>query len=177
MAKKLWLAVLVLCLMGASAAQMRHAERSTQRGGVQLVQIGVRSTNGVHTPLWAVMMGDTTAAEQFARRFKALGPHSLNATVWTHDEDSAGWLRTTFIRPRDIDEAVDLHNDPQAFTLRKTGGVGVLPPQFWGITADLMERIDFIIRYEDDGSAKAYLYPYTSREDAEQLVAVLSENE
>jgi hypothetical protein len=169
-AKRLWPAVLVLCLTAMGAAQTRRVDSDSQP--VRLVQIGVRSTNGVHSPLWAVMMGDTTAAEQYARRFKSLGPYALNATVWTHQETSPDWMRTTFVRPRDIDEAVDLHNDSRAFTFRKSGDV--LPREFKALAPSMMERVDFIIRYEDDGSAKAYLYPYTSRDEADQIVRALS---
>jgi hypothetical protein len=139
----------------------------------QLVQIGVRSyPDGSHLPIWALMLGDTANAEQVASRYRGLGPYSLNATLWTRAEDGPTWVMTTFRRPVTIDEAVDLHNNREAFTSRRQGDRSLLPPAFARLKADLIDNVDFIIQY-DDGSAKAYLYPGTSRSDAEDTTAAV----
>ena len=116
------------------------------------------------------MLGDTSHAEQVARRYGSLGPYGLNATLWTRAEDGSAWMMTTYRRPLNIDEAVDLHNNAEAFTSRQRGDSSLLPAVFAKLDANLTNYVDFIIQY-DDGSTKAYLYPGTSRSDAEQAAA------
>jgi hypothetical protein len=41
------------------------------------------------------------------------------------------------------------------------------------LAAELVGKLDFIIRY-DDGSTKVYLYPGTSKGDAERVVMALT---
>lgn len=141
----------------------------------QLVQIGVRSySDGSHIPIWALMLGDTSHAEQVARRYGSLGPYGLNATLWTRAENGPAWMMTTYRRPLTIDEAVDLHNNAEAFTSRQRGDSSLLPAVFAKLDANLTNSVDFIIQY-DDGSTKAYLYPGTSRSDAEQAAASIGD--
>ena len=162
------------------AAQAPRAAGAPQGEGhvlpqsqAQLVQIGVRSyPDGSQLPIWALMLGDTANAEQVASRCRGLGPYSLNATLWTREEGGPAWVMTTYRRPMTIDEAVDLHNHREAFTSRRQGDRSLLPPAFAKLRADLISNVDFIIQY-DDGSAKAYLYPGTSRNDAEDAAAAV----
>jgi hypothetical protein len=169
---------LLICVSSLCAGQdltPQHFRLFT--ASAQLIQIGVRSSpDGEHVPIWAITMGDTAKAERVAHFYHGLGPYGLNATLWTHAEEGAGWVRTTYRRPRNIDEFIAWHDDARPFTFRAEGDASLLPLPFAGLASDLAGKVDFIIRY-DDGSAKAYLYPGTSTADAKRVVAALSEVE
>jgi hypothetical protein len=140
---------------------------------IELMQIGVRSyPDGSHTPIWAVMLGDTSHAEQVARQYGRFGPYGLDATLWTRGEDAAGWVMTAYRRPRNIDEAMDWYKNAEPFISRQQGDCSLLPTAFGSLGSDNIKNIDFVIQY-NDGSMKAYLYPGTSRKDAEYAVASL----
>ncbi len=167
----------LLCISSLVCGAESDAQRqqvAISQDSVKLVQIGVRHyPDGAHLPIWAVMMGDTTAAEHMARRYSGFGPYSLDATLWTRVEGVSHWARTTYRRPQNPDEAVDWLNDREPFTSRLEGDSGVLPAQFALLADELISKVDFIIRYTD-GSAKAYLVAGTSAEDAEKIVRALS---
>jgi hypothetical protein len=118
------------------------------------------------------MLGDTTRAEQTARRFTGMGPYSLNATLWTRGNDEATWVRTTYRRPGSIDEALDWVENAERFRSQQEGNGSVLPGPFARLSAERLGDLDFIIQY-DDGTAKAYLFPGTSRSAAEKFVALI----
>ncbi len=156
----------------AAAAQVRHAAFSET--SVQLVQIGTRFySDGSRVPIWAVMMGDTAKAERIAHGYRGLGPYGLNATLWTHTDGVSRWARITYRRPRNIEELLAWHEDVALFTLRHEGDDSLLPPRLASLETELIDKLDFIIRY-DDGSTKVYLYPGTSNGDAERVVTALT---
>jgi hypothetical protein len=137
------------------------------------MQIGVRSyPDGSQTPIWAVMLGDTAHAEQVARKYSRFGPYGLNATLWTRADDGSGWVMTAYRRPVNVDEAMDWYENSEPFTSRQQGDSSLLPASFANLGDDMIKNVDFIIRY-DDGSAKAYLYPGTSKIDAEHALILL----
>jgi hypothetical protein len=142
---------------------------------VQLVQTGTRSMHpqGLHIPLWAITAGDTTAAEQIAHQFNSCGPYGLNATLWTRTDHARGWVQTSYRRPKDADEAMALRQNPEPFTSRRHGDASILPSPFAELTPDMRDKIEFIIMY-DDGTAKSYLYPGVSQQDAEEIVAFIN---
>jgi len=141
---------------------------------VQLVQIGNRfSSDGSRVPIWAVMLGNTAQAERIAHAYRGLGPYGLNATLWTRTSSTPRWARTTYLRPRNIDEVIAWHEDARLFTRRQEGDDSLLPSPVAKLEADLIDKFDFIICY-DDGSAKLYLYPGTSAGDAERVVTALT---
>ena len=156
----------------AAAPQARHAALSET--SVQLVQIGTRFySDGPRVPIWAVMLGDTAEAERIAHVYRGLGPYGLNATLWTHTDGVSGWVRTSYRRPRNIGELLAWHDDVGLFTLRQEGDDSLLPAPLASLQAELVGKLDFIIRY-DDGSTKVYLYPGTSKGDAERVVTALT---
>jgi hypothetical protein len=141
---------------------------------VQLVQIGIRFyPDGSRIPIWAVMLGDTARAERKARMYRRLGPYGLNATLWTQSDKAPRWVRTTYRRPQNIDEFMAWYEDAAPFTFRQEGDNSLLPWPFAAFAADLIEKLEFIIRY-DDGTAKAYLYPGTSAGDAEKFFSAVA---
>lgn len=160
-------------MSGAAAVpQVRHA--ALPEVNVQLVQIGTRFySEGSRVPIWAVMLGDTAKAERIAHGYRGLGPYGLNATLWTHTNGVSRWARTTYRRPRNIEELLAWHEDVALFTLRQEGNDSLLPTPFASLEAELVDTLDFIIRY-DDGSTKVYLYPGTSNGDAERVVTALT---
>jgi hypothetical protein len=140
---------------------------------VQVVQIGVRSySDGFRVPIWAVMIGDTGPAERAAHKYNVFGPYSLNATVWVRNGDAPTWVRTTYQRPRTADEVADWLENAEAFSYREEGGTELLPVSFGKLSGELLRTVEFIVQY-DDTSAKAYLFPGTSREEAEAMAAGL----
>jgi hypothetical protein len=163
----------LLCF--AQAARWTNDQIRRPHRDVQLVQTGTRSSQpqGLHIPLWAIMAGDTTAAEQIAHRFNSCGPYGLNATLWTRADDAHGWVQTSYRRPKDADEAMELRHDPEPFTSRGHGDESILPTPFAELTPDMRDKVEFIIRY-DDGTAKSYLYPGVSRQDAENIVTFIN---
>jgi hypothetical protein len=140
---------------------------------VELVQSGVRSqSDGPRIPLWAIMVGDTGNAEQIAHQYRWLGPCGLNATVWTRNEETATWVRTSYRRPQNVDEAIAWRANPDRFTSRKQGNISLLPSPFARLGTGLIEKVEFIITYDDD-SSKAYLFPGTLKGDAQAIVAAI----
>ncbi len=168
---------LLLCISSLLCAAQSEPQRqkiAISEDSVQLVQIGVRCyPDGSQLPIWAVMMGDTGPAERVARGYSGFGPYSLDATLWTRAEDMPHWVRTTYRRPQNPDEAVNWFKDREPFTSRLEGDSGVLPAQFAILADDLIGKVDFIIRY-NDGTAKAYLFAGTSTDDAERIVKALT---
>lgn len=169
--------MLCLCFLfvapGIAGAPKDDWEHSWLEPRVQLVQIGVRSyPDGSRVPIWAVMMGDTARAEGIARRYNRFGPYSLNATIWARSSASPAWVRTTYRRPQSLDEIAAWYDDAEAFSSREEGGAWLLPEPFAKLSTELMQRLDFIIRYDDE-SEKAYLYPGTSKADAEGVAAAI----
>lgn len=160
--------------MPCAAAAPQSGQAALPEVSVQLVQIGTRFySEGSRVPIWAVMMGDTAKAESIAHGYRSLGPYGLNATLWTHTDGVSRWARTSYRRPRNIEELLAWHDDVALFTLRQEGDDSLLPPPLAGLKAELVDKFDFIIRY-DDGSTKAYLYPGTSNGDAERVVTALT---
>jgi len=173
---------LLLCLPSLlCAGQMplaaADARDSAFPASVHLVRIGVRfSSDGLRVPIWAVMLGDTARAERIAHAYRALGPHGLNATLWTRAGDAPHWARTTYRRPKNIDEVIAWRDDVRLFTQRQEGDDSLLPAPVAHLDADLIGKMEFIIRY-DDGSTKVYLFPGTSAGDAERVVTALTARE
>ncbi len=168
-----WLLLLLFVAPNVAGSPANDRDRSWLEPRVQLVQIGTRSyPDGSRVPIWAVMMGDTARAERIARRYNRFGPYSLNATIWARSSASPAWVRTTYRRPQSLDEIAAWYEDAEAFSFREEGGTWLLPEPFARLSSELMRRLDFIIRYDDE-SAKAYLYPGTSRQDAEGIVAAI----
>ncbi len=172
----------VLCVLSSlpCAGQSASAAASTAipflpDAKAQLIQIGTRTyPDGSHTPLWAVMLGNTAQAEQIAQRYSRFGPYGLNATLWTRAEADTptGWVRTAYRRPQNVDEAMDWYENSAPFTSRQQGDCSLLPAAFAGLDTDVIKNLDFVIQY-DDGSIKAYLSAGTSRIDAEYALASL----
>ncbi len=169
--------VFCISLLYAAAArasgQHKHDGDFSREPKVQVVQIGVRSySDGFRVPIWAVMIGDTGPAERAAHLYNVFGPYSQNATVWVRNGDAPTWVRTTYQRPRTADEVADWLENAEAFSYREEGGTELLPVSFRKLSGDLLRTVEFIVRYEDK-SAKAYLFPGTSREEAEEIAGVL----
>jgi hypothetical protein len=119
------------------------------------------------------MVGDTGNAEEIAHQYRWLGPCGLNATLWTRAAETATWIRTSYRRPQNVDEAIAWRGNPESFTTRQQGSVSLLPPPFGRLEADLIEKVEFIITYDDDHSSKAYLVPGTLKADAQAIVAAI----
>jgi hypothetical protein len=166
--------VVLLCLSSLLCVGQQAKPAKAPQSSVRLVQIGMRTySDGSRTPIWAVMLGDTSDAEKTAYRFRRLGPYALNATLWTHGDAPAAWIRTTYNRPQNADEAAALLHDSESFTQRDEGDASLLPLPLIGLGAHLA-KVDYIVRY-DDGSAKAYLYAGTSQSDAELITTAIAE--
>ena len=170
----------LLCISFLCVAPSIAGDRDNSRASdlwrepkVQLVQIGIRCyPNGTRVPIWAVMLGDTTGAERTARRYSGFGPYSLDASVWVRNADGPSWVRTTYNRPQTADEAAVWYENAEAFSDREEGGTELLSAPFRKLSGDLIRKVEFIVRYDDE-SVKAYLVPGTSKEDADWMVAVL----
>ncbi len=171
--------LLLLCLSSLLCTAQAPGDASPRntalsQDNVQLVQIGIRSyPDGSRVPIWAVMMGDTAQAERIARGYRNFGPYGLNATLWTRTEGMPQWARTTYRRPRNAEETVDWYRNREPFTAREQGDSSLLPAPFGMVAAELIEKVDFIVQY-DDGSAKVYLYAGTSTEDAQKIVSAVT---
>ncbi len=171
--------LVVFCISFLYVAAARASEQRNNDGDfsrnpkVQVVQIGVRSySDGFRVPIWAVMIGDTGPAERAAHRYDVFGPYGLNATVWVRNGDAPTWVRTTYQRPGTANEVAHWLENAEAFSYRDEGGTELLPLSFRKLSGDLLRTVEFIVRY-DDKSAKAYLFPGTSREEAEAIAGVL----
>lgn len=166
--------ITLLCSAPASAGGGHdHSDVSLPDASVQLVQIGVRSyPDGLRVPMWAVMIGNTARAELRAREHKEFGPYSLNGTVWVPSGNAQTWVRVTYRRPQTLDDVVDWYSNAEAFSSRKEGGISLLPRPFSELSSDVIQRIDFIVVYEDR-SAKAYLLPGISKQEGEAITDLL----
>ena len=173
---KHWLSLIVsflplLCSGQTPASAHPQPNQISLSQPAQLVQSGVRSTaNGDRIPLWSVMIGDTSEAEHRGHQFQWLGPYGLDATLWTRDSQlEESWIRSTFRRPRNLDEALDWHDNADAFTSRQTGNASLLPAVFAAMPKQLLARVEFVIAYSD-GTAKAYLYAGTLQAEGGDMV-------
>jgi hypothetical protein len=152
------------CIPSANASPM-----STEL--IALQQVGCTSVNGVTSPMWAIRIGDTEAAEKAAAFWMEssshLGANSINGIVWVRDGE--GWIKATYKRPRSAVEFSDFLESPELFASRKTGDISVLPFPFKGLNANELQKVDFIVTYLDGGT-KAYIQSGLSEDEAISLL-------
>lgn len=139
---------------------------------VALQQVGSTSVNGLASPMWAIRIGDTEAAEHAAATSsRFLGANSIHGIVWVRDGES--WIKATYYRPRSAFEFVDFLKNPRPFSVRQTGDVSILPFPFNRLNAKKLRGIDFIVTYFDGGT-KAYIQSGSSEDEVTVLLQVIS---
>lgn len=156
------IATIVLLLVPAFAGE-----------SVSLVCIGTTSSNGHSMPLWALQVGNPSAAEansSDAGRSLFLGPNTIDGVIWIRQgEERDVWIRAVYIRPHSVDEFLDFIDRPANFRVRSLGGNEILPLPFSILPGAELSKVDYIVVYFH-GGMKAYLSSGTSRDEAAQFL-------
>jgi hypothetical protein len=137
---------------------------------IGLVRIGTTSSNGNSMPLWALQIGNTSAAEYAASiqgdHSRYLGPNALDGVIWIRaGENPKRWVRVIYIRPHSLNEFLDFVDQPACFRARNMGGREILPLPFSLLPPPELAKLDYIVLYFQ-GGVKAYLLSGTSENEA-----------
>lgn len=136
---------------------------------VALVTIGSHSGNNTTKPLYAVMVGDTSHAEQLSTSYMPyFGASALDGVVYTQKPDQS-WRQTVFIRPSNLEQINAFYVDPTVFIHSND----TPEPDMLGHLRQSINRIDYIVMYFD-GSIKVYLTADTPETEANLITSVLN---